>query len=94
MARKDKEEKKTQITLNIKDNTLEEVDALAKKLNLSRSQLIVNLMESGLDDAKLLDGFGLFDVFMSGGKLAKSIKEKFYKGEARLEGGELKMQLE
>lgn len=91
MARRQKDEKKTQVTINIKDNTLKEIDDLAKKLNLSRSQIVVNLVESGLDDAKILDELGAFDIFMAGGKLAKSIKEKFYKGLATMEDGELKM---
>ena len=94
MARMQKEEKKTQVTLYIKDSTLEEVDALAKKLDLSRSQQIVNLMESGLDDARLLNKFGAFDIFMAGGRLGKSIKELFYKGKASLEDGELKINLQ
>ncbi|HEY0090389.1 MAG TPA: hypothetical protein VGB37_16185, partial [Candidatus Lokiarchaeia archaeon] len=73
MARRQKDEKKTQVTINIKDNTLKEVDDLAKKLNLSRSQIVVNLLESGLDDARILDELGAFDIFMAGGRLAKSI---------------------
>jgi hypothetical protein len=93
VARKEKEEKKTQVTLNIKNDTLKEIDELAKKLNLSRSQMVVNLLENGLDDTKILDSFGIFDVFMAGGKFARSMKEKFYKGQASLEDGELKMKL-
>ena len=94
MARMHKQEKKTQVTLYIKDSMLEEVDALAKKMDLSRSQQIVNLMESGLDDARLLNEFGAFDIFMAGGRLGKSIKELFYKGKASLEAGELKINLQ
>lgn len=39
--------------------TVRELDRLGERLNMTRSRLARNLLESGLEDAKLMDLFGL-----------------------------------
>lgn len=48
-----------QITVHVSPGFTEKLDNLAKKLNLSRSQLVRNLLESGYEDAKILATLGV-----------------------------------
>ena len=75
-----KRETKQQYTVMLKPSTVEEIDRLASKLELTRSQLMGNLIESGLDDAKLLDRLGGFGLIKAGGKLASKIRHGLLSG--------------
>lgn len=89
-----KEEEKIQINIKLNKSKVEEIEKLAKRLKLSRSKMIKNLIDSGLDDAKIIDRLKGFELFMAGGKIVEMMKEKFYKGEVKLEEeGELKVKL-
>ena len=44
------------------DETVRELDRLAKKLHMSRSRLARNLMECGLEDARVMDLLGLLTL--------------------------------
>ena len=61
------------------------IDKMAKKLGLSRSMMMRNLMISGYDDAKLLDDFGLFTAFQLGEKVIRKIKEGLVSGKYGLD---------
>jgi hypothetical protein len=74
-------EAKEQYTVMLKPSVVKEIDKLAKKLGVSRSQLMANLIDIGLDDAKLFNNLGLFRLVMAGGKAAGKLKKAFYKGE-------------
>ena len=69
-----KKEAKQQFTVMLRPSLVEEVDKLASKLGLTRSQFMGNLIESGFEDAKILDKLGAFDLIMAGGKVARKIR--------------------
>ena len=83
MARPKLKEAKKQYTIMLKPSVVNEIDKLAEKLDLTRSQLMGNLVESGLDDAKLFDNLGLFKIIMGGGKAARKLKQAFFKGDLK-----------
>jgi hypothetical protein len=81
-----------QYTVQLDPQFVENIDKMADKLGLSRSQLMRNLMESGYEDAVMLEKFGLFAAFKLGEKVVKKIKEGIASGKIRLgEDGELKI---
>ena len=53
---------KAKIAITIETEMLEDIDKLAKKLDLNRSQLIENILSVGLADAQLLKSIGLIDL--------------------------------
>ena len=80
MGRPKLKESKKQYTIMLKPSVVSEIDKLAKKLDMTRSQLMGNLVESGLDDAKMIDNLGLFKIVTAGGKAARKLKQAYYKG--------------
>ena len=57
----------------LEDEVIERVDKLADKLDLNRSQLLRNLILSGLEDAEFLNKSGILTI----SKISRDIKEKF-----------------
>ena len=88
-----KEEEKIQVTIKLKKSMHDEIEKFAEKLGISKTQLIINLIDTGLDDVKIFNSLKLYDLMMMGGRVTRAIKEKFYKGEANLEDGELKIKM-
>lgn len=82
MARPKISEPKKQYTVMLKPSVVKEIDSIATKLDLSRSQFMSNLIDMGLDDAKVLDKLGVFKLVMVGGKLANKLKIDFLSGKA------------
>ncbi len=74
MVRPRVKEPKHQYTLMLKPSVVEELDKLAKEVDLSRSQLMANLIESSLDDAKVLKKLGVLKLAMFGDKMAQKLK--------------------
>ena len=93
MAKKVKNEEKIQITVKMKKSMHDEIEERAEKLGISKTQLIINLVDTGLDDMKIFSALGLVDLVMIGGRITRTIKEKFYRGEAVIEEGELKIKM-
>jgi metal-responsive CopG/Arc/MetJ family transcriptional regulator len=80
MVRPKVKEPKQQYTLMLKPSVVEEIDKLAGKLELSRSQLMSNLIESGLEDAKLLEKIGVLKLAMLGDKISQKFKRGLLSG--------------
>lgn len=59
------------------------LDAIAEKADISRSKLISNLLESGLDDAELLAKAGIIDLVMLVDAFKKRMKQTL-QGQANL----------
>ncbi|MGE4297636.1 MAG: hypothetical protein AB7E47_06370 [Desulfovibrionaceae bacterium] len=61
------------------EKTNQQIDYYSEKLGLTKSQFIKNIIEVGLDEARMLNKLGLFalGVFLRdfGDKLRKSIKK-------------------
>ena len=53
---------------------IEKIDATAKKLNMSRSQLLRNLTETAYQDMVILDSLGLLTVGNIGKKIISKLK--------------------
>ena len=73
MGRPKIKEAKKQYTVMLKPSVVKEVDKLAKKLELTRSQLMASLVESGLDEAKFFNHIGLFKLILMGGEIARKL---------------------
>lgn len=50
------------ISVYLDEAFVDQVDALANKIGITRSQMLRNLAMAGYDDAKILDAFGLFTL--------------------------------
>jgi len=73
-----------QYTVQLDPEFVKKIDRMAEKLNLSRSQLMRNLMENAYEDAAIMEKFGLFNAFNLGQKVIKKIKEGIASGRIRL----------
>lgn len=78
MARQVDEDLKM-ISLRIPSRLADEIQTYAEKTNLSRNQLMVNLLAYGLEDLRMLNSIGLLVV----GKGFRDIVEKVKRGEIK-----------
>ena len=60
--KKTKEYREFQMGIRMTDAEVAELDVFANKLNINRSQLVRNLITTGLDDLKLAQAFGLISI--------------------------------
>ena len=81
MARPKSKEPKQQYTVMLKPSIVKDIDRIADKLEISRSQLMANLIDSGLDDARILDKLGVLAIIKAGGKLNAKLKRDYLKKE-------------
>jgi metal-responsive CopG/Arc/MetJ family transcriptional regulator len=77
MARPKVNEPKQQFTVMLKPSLVEEIDKFAEKAELSRSHLMANLIEMGLEDVKILDKMGLIDAVKAGKKIINSLTKGY-----------------
>ena len=54
--------KTTQVTFVMDSKAVELIDYYAQKVDRSRSQMLRNMVMSGLDDAKIMNALGVFDI--------------------------------
>ncbi|MBN2254624.1 MAG: ribbon-helix-helix protein, CopG family [Deltaproteobacteria bacterium] len=92
MVRPKKDEAKKQYTVMLEPSTVEEIDKLAEKIGITRSQLMRNLIITGIEDTKMLDKLGIIGTV----KIARDLYEKIVigisKGKIRLDDkGELEV---
>jgi len=81
-----------QYNVQLEDDVIERIDRLAEKLELNRSQILKNLLMSGLEDAELINAVGFFDAIKLSKKIRKKIIEDLIMGKLRLDkGGEWKV---
>jgi len=66
--------KKEAYTIQLDPDFVDEIDKLAKKLGLSRSQFMGRLLQSGYDDAYWLDKLGVLTVARG----LIDLKEKYF----------------
>lgn len=64
------------VVIWVGDETVSELDRLATKLHMSRSRLARNLMECGLEDAKVMDLLGLLSLMHKIETLQEKWREK------------------
>jgi len=83
---------KMQVTIRLDVECVEQVDQMAERLSLSRSQMIRNLAVNGYDDAIILEKAGLFSAYKLGEKVVRKIKNGLVTGKYSLDpDGELRI---
>jgi len=60
------------ITVYLTDEEREQLTHYAKKIGISRQKLIANLVDTGLDDLKLMECFGILTI-------GKGVRDLLYK---------------
>jgi hypothetical protein len=83
---------KKQYNVQLEDDVVARIDRIAEKLDLSRSQMMRNMLLIGIDDAEAVDKTGLFSAVMFSRDLIRKFKESVLKGRISLDDdGELKL---
>jgi metal-responsive CopG/Arc/MetJ family transcriptional regulator len=77
------------ITVKITESELERIDFYADKSNLNRSQLVRNLVRSGLDDLKLMNRTGLLTMALKGVDLLDHVKKSLGKEKYQVKNGKV-----
>jgi hypothetical protein len=86
MGRPKVEEPKQQYTVMLRPSVVQEIDRIAKiRGRFSRSEMIVNLIELGLDDLQSLDKLGIIQAVAIGDKVFKKLKNAMRSGDIKLD---------
>jgi metal-responsive CopG/Arc/MetJ family transcriptional regulator len=92
MVRPREKEPKHQFSVMLKPSVVDEIDKFADKYNLTRSQLMANIIEGGLDELKSLDKMGIVPIIYHGSNIMKKFKDALFKGKVSLdEKGDIKI---
>lgn len=86
MARPKISEPKKQYTVMLKPSVVKEIDRIAQKVDISRSQLMANLIEMGLDDTKILEKTKMLEIVKIAGKIGSKLRIEYISGKKT--GGE------
>jgi len=83
MEKQINEDYSTVLSLKISEDLMNELDAYAKKMKLNRSQLVRNLLTTGLQDLKFMKSTGLLTMALKGydvfDLIRKSLQDKKYR---------------
>lgn len=74
------------VTISFDITELKEIDALANKYGVNRSQFIRNLVGVGLDQAKLLESVGVLPVVNFGVNIFDKLKAAIRNGSVNFQG--------
>lgn len=86
MGRPKIEEPKQQYTIMLRPSIVKEIDRIAAiRGRFSRSEMIANLVELGLDDIQSLDRLGLIQAVAIGDKVFKKLKDALRSGDIKLD---------
>jgi hypothetical protein len=92
MGRPKVEEAKQQYTLMLKPSVVKQIDRMADKYGLTRSHYMANLVQMGLDEAKILEKVGVFKFVQVTDAVMLKFKEALATGKVSLDNkGELKI---
>ena len=75
MANIKRVEKGTPVTVWLDEDTLELIDGLAEKADMSRSRLLRNLIKVGADELRTMDKWGLIKLMRMVEAATGSVKE-------------------
>ena len=73
------------ITVKVDEKMLKELDAFSKKMKLNRSQFVRNLIDTGLDDYRIMSSTGLLAVAVKGYDLIGAVKKAIEKKQFKIE---------
>jgi metal-responsive CopG/Arc/MetJ family transcriptional regulator len=86
MVRPKIDDAKQQYTVMLRPSLVKEIDRIAAiRGRKTRSELIANLIEMGLEDMQTLDKLGLLKVAAIGDKVLKKLKEAINSGDIKLD---------
>lgn len=92
MTKDQKKENKQQFTIMLQPTVIKEVDRLAEKAGLTRSQFVGNLVGIGLDEVKAMERWGVFKMAILSRDIMEKFYEKIFSGKAGLnKNGELEI---
>jgi hypothetical protein len=92
MVRLKVKEPKHQFSVMLKPSVVAQIDAFAEKYDMTRSQLMANLMEAGMEELRTLDEMGIVPLFYHGGNIMRKFKEAFFSGKVSVdEKGDIKI---
>jgi len=93
VGRPEVEEPRQQYTVMLKPSVVQEIDRLrAIRGRRSRSEMMANLIDAGLEDLQTLDRLGLLQAAAIGDKVFKKLKDALRAGDIRLnEKGDLEI---
>ena len=88
MTRPKSKEAKQQYTVMLKPSIVEEIDRIAERIGLTRSQLLGNMLEIGLEEARAMEKLGILNTVV----IMRKIKEAVFGGKVSIdEKGELEI---
>jgi metal-responsive CopG/Arc/MetJ family transcriptional regulator len=86
MGRPKIEEPKQQYSVMLRPSTVNEIDRLrARRGRFSRSEMMSNLIELGIEDLQALDKLGLIQAAAIGDKVYKKLKDALRSGDIKLD---------
>jgi hypothetical protein len=85
MVRPKAKEPKHQFSVMLRPSTVDEIDKFAEKYDLTRSQLMANLMEVGLDELRALNKLGIVQTVFMGTNIMKKFKEALFNGKVSVD---------
>ena len=93
MGRPKIDEPRQQYTVMLKPSTVAEIDRLrAIRGRFSRSEMMSNLIDLGIEDLQSLDKLGIIQAAAIGDKVFKKLKEALMSGDIRVDKkGELEL---
>ena len=83
MGRPKKEKKLEQINVMLERSDIEKIERLAKKIGITRGQLMRNLVKNSLDEALLFDKTGFLGVVTSGMDAIRNLRKKLDRGDLK-----------
>ena len=85
MGRPKVEEPKQQYTVMLRPSVVKEIDRIrAIRGRFSRSEIMANLIELGLEEIQALDRLGIIQTVAVGDKIMKKLKDALRCGDIRL----------
>lgn len=81
------------ITVKIKTEEIKILDKYAKKMKITRSQLVRNMIETGLDDLQLMNSTGLLTMALKGIDLLGMIRNSIQHDKYQVEDGKVTIEL-
>jgi len=85
MGRPKLEEPKQQYTVMLKPSVVKEIERIAAiRGRFSRSEMIANLVDLGLDEVQALDRLGIIQAVAVGDKVFKKLKDALRSGDIKL----------
>lgn len=86
MGRPKIEEPKQQYTVMLKPSVVKEIDRIAAiRGRFSRSEMMANLIELGIEDLQALDRLGIIQAVAVGDKVFAKLKDALRSGDIRLD---------